>query len=191
MYYLMNKIPFLSNSWLLAFIFSQNNTAPFYYFPEMGLTADQVFDEIGSFGRFQLYILILFNILEWFWFGWPVLLMTFIAAEPKWKCVSNHGNNFNGNSSFNASITINSSLNVNSSNITTPLCPLTKPVGPGHDDYDYRCKIPRDLWEFEDTFTSVVTQVNRYVQQHNEMHVVHHFVFQNYRSSVPITLHLR
>lgn len=124
----------------------------------MGLTADQVFDEIGSFGRFQLYILILFNILEWFWFGWPVLLMTFIAAEPKWKCVSNQGNNFNGNSSFNASITINSSLNVNSSNITTPLCPLTKPVGPGHDDYDYRCKIPRDLWEFEDTFTSVVTQ---------------------------------
>lgn len=115
----------------------------------MGLTADQVFDRIGSFGRFQLLILFLFNILEWFWFGWPVLLMTFIAAEPKWRC-TNQGNAI-ANDTFNGSSALNNSAPI-------VLCPLTHPVGPGQKKYDLRCTIPRNLWEFEDTITSVVTQ---------------------------------
>jgi len=40
------------------------------------------------------------------------------------------------------------------------LCPLTHPVGPGQKNYDLRCTIPRNLWEFEDTITSIVTQVS-------------------------------
>lgn len=117
--------------------------------------------------------------------------MIFIVVEFKWKCVSNYGNNFNGNSSFNVSIIINFSLNVNLSNIIIFLCLLIKFVGFGYDDYDYCCKILRDLWEFEDIFIFVVIQVNRYVQQYNEMYVVYYFVFQNYCLSVFIILYFR
>ncbi|KAL9979756.1 hypothetical protein ACROYT_G017465 [Oculina patagonica] len=95
----------------------------------MALTADQLFEKIGSFGRYQLFILILANINEWFWFGWPVLLMTFIAAEPAWRCVGN---------------------------VTE--CPLNETMKPGHDNYTLRCDISRNSWEFVDDFTSVVTQ---------------------------------
>ncbi|KAJ7355088.1 hypothetical protein OS493_027877 [Desmophyllum pertusum] len=93
------------------------------------LTADGVFETIGSFGRYQLFILILFNIIEWFWFGWPVLLMTFIAAEPAWRCISNNTE-----------------------------CPLNGTMKPGGNNYDFRCNISRHSWEFVDDFTSVVTQ---------------------------------
>lgn len=95
----------------------------------MALSADQVFDVIGSFGRYQLFILILFNIIEWFWFGWPMLVMTFIAAEPAWRCKSN-----------------------------SSLCPLNGTFEPEHEHYKFRCHIPRNAWEFVDDFTSVVTQ---------------------------------
>ena len=97
----------------------------------MALSTDEVFEKIGSFGRYQLYILILFNIIEWFWFGWPVLLMTFIAAEPPWRCVAN-----------------------------VTRCPLNGTMEPGHDNYTFRCNIPRNDWEFVDDFTSVVTQAS-------------------------------
>ena len=129
-----------------------HSEAALLFLLEMGLTADQVFDRIGSFGRFQLLMLFLFNILEWFWFGWPVLLMTFIAAEPKWRC-TNQGNAI-ANDSFNGSSALNNSAPI-------VLCPLTHPVGPGQKNYDLRCTIPRNLWEFEDTMTSVVTQVSQ------------------------------
>ncbi|KAJ7372895.1 hypothetical protein OS493_016824 [Desmophyllum pertusum] len=95
----------------------------------MALTADGVFEKIGSFGRYQLLILILFNIIEWFWFGWPVLLMTFIAAEPAWRCISNNTQ-----------------------------CALNGTMKPGSNNYDFRCNISRKSWEFVDDFTSVVTQ---------------------------------
>lgn len=98
---------------------------------EMVLSADQVFEKIGSFGRYQLFILVLFNIIEWLWFGWPMLLMTFIAPEPAWRCNSN-----------------------------STECPLIGTVRPGHKNYTFRCDLPRNSWEFEDDFTSVVTQAS-------------------------------
>ena len=110
----------------------------------MALTADQVFDKIGSFGRYQLLILIMFNIFEWFWAGWPVLLMTFIAAEPSWRCKSNPGNSSLGNSSLGNSAE----------------CPLSGTMSPGSKNYNFRCNISRESWEFVDDFTSVVTQVS-------------------------------
>ena len=97
----------------------------------MALSTDDVFEKIGSFGRYQLFILILFNIIEWFWFGWPILLMTFIAAEPAWRCIGN---------------------------VTE--CPLNGTMKPGHDNYTLRCDISRKSWEFVDDFTSVVTQAS-------------------------------
>ena len=101
----------------------------------MALTADGVFEKIGSFGRYQLLILILFNIIEWFWFGWPVLLMTFIAAEPAWRCISNNTQ-----------------------------CALNGTMKPGSNNYDFRCNISRKSWEFVDDFTSVVTQVSLHLE---------------------------
>lgn len=139
-------------------MYVEENEAAISFSFRMGLTADQVFDKIGSFSRFQLLILFLFNILGWFWFGWPVLLMTFIAAEPKWRCINRGKAIFNGISVSNSSAVINASGGLNGS-VPTFLCPLNKAVGPGEKDYNLRCEIPRDLWEFEDTFTSVVTQV--------------------------------
>ena len=128
----------------------------------MALTADQLFEKIGSFGRFQLFILLMVNILEWFWFGWPVLLMTFIAAEPKWRCVSNQGNYINDSLSINSTGGINGSINSNSSmnSSNSILCPLDEAIGTFHKNYSLRCDIPRDSWEFVDDLTSVVTQVS-------------------------------
>lgn len=55
----------------------------------MALTVDQVFEKIGSFGRYQKLLLLGCNGLIFFWMGFAVLIMTFIAADPGWKCVAN------------------------------------------------------------------------------------------------------
>ena len=55
----------------------------------MGLTVDQVFNKIGSFGKYQKLLLLGCNGLVFFWFGFPVLIMTFLTADPGWKCVHN------------------------------------------------------------------------------------------------------
>jgi len=59
------------------------------FLTEMALTIDQVFDEIGSFGRYQRLLLLGCNGLVFVWFGFPVLIMTFINPDPGWKCVAN------------------------------------------------------------------------------------------------------
>ena len=55
----------------------------------MALTVDQVFDKIGSFGRYQLLLLLGCNGLVFLWFGFPVLIITLITPDPGWKCVAN------------------------------------------------------------------------------------------------------
>ncbi|CAH3161433.1 unnamed protein product [Porites lobata] len=95
----------------------------------MTLTTDQYLEKIGSFGRYQISLLIFLNGLMFFWFGWPVMIVAFITAEPAWKCVSN-----------------------------SSVCPLNGTMRPRHDNYSFRCDIPRDQWEFVDDFTSVVTE---------------------------------
>ena len=84
--------------------------------------------------------------------------MTFIAAEPKWRCVGNQGNYINSSIGMNSTGGINGSVSINSS--SRILCPLDEAMGPGHKNYSFRCNIPRDSWEFVDDFTSVVTQVS-------------------------------
>ncbi|KAL9952116.1 hypothetical protein ACROYT_G039324 [Oculina patagonica] len=76
-------------------------------------------------------MLIFGNILVWFWYGWPLLLSTFIAAEPGWRCV----------------------VKSNSSE-----CKVNGTVFPGDENYEHRCDISRNAWEFVDDFTSVVTE---------------------------------
>ena len=103
----------------------------FYSAAEMGLTVDQVLEYIGSFGYYQIRLLFILSFIEWFPVGFQVLLMTFIAAEPKWQCVAN------------------------SSECTVP--GLFKP---GHDYYKKRCNMNRSQWEFTNEFTSVATEAS-------------------------------
>ncbi|KAJ7383542.1 hypothetical protein OS493_027205 [Desmophyllum pertusum] len=97
----------------------------------MALTTDQYLEKIGSFGRYQITLLIFLNGLIFFWFGWPVMIVAFITAEPAWRCVAN-----------------------------SSVCQLAGTMKPRHDNYSFRCNISRDQWEFVDDFTSVVTEVD-------------------------------
>ena len=93
------------------------------------LTTDQVLEEIGSFGRYQIVLNIFFNFCYAFWWAIPVMGAIFIAGEPGWRCKNN------------------------------ATCPYNEPIYLGEDRYAYRCGIPREDWEFEDDFTSIVTEV--------------------------------
>lgn len=48
----------------------------------MPLTADEILEEVGSFGWFQKRLLILFNVLSSLLFGWAVMVTGIITAEP-------------------------------------------------------------------------------------------------------------
>lgn len=95
----------------------------------MALTTDQYLEKIGSFGRYQILLLVFLNGLIFFWFGWPVMIPIFITAEPPWRCVAN-----------------------------SSICKLNGTMKSRHPDYNFRCNISRDQWEFVDDFTSVVTE---------------------------------
>ena len=101
-------------------------------FAEMALTADEVLEEVGSFGWYQKRLLILFNLLSALLFGWAVMVTGIITAEPAWKCVQN-----------------------------SSVCSFDKKMSPGDEDYDHRCNISRSEWEFDDLLTSVVTEVRK------------------------------
>lgn len=96
----------------------------------MTLSADEVLEDVGSFGWFQKRLLILFNLLSSLLFGWAVMVTGIITAEPPWKCVKN-----------------------------SSVCLFDEPMAPGDDNYDYRCNISRNEWVFDDEMTSVVTEV--------------------------------
>lgn len=96
----------------------------------MALSADEALEEVGSFGWFQIRLLILFNLLSALLFGWAVMVTGIITAEPPWKCVKN-----------------------------SSVCLLDELMAPGDADYDYRCNISRSEWVFDDEMTSVVTEV--------------------------------
>ena len=66
------------------------------------------------------------------------MIVTFIAAEPNWKCVEGYKNNTVCR--FNNSITLTSV------------------------DYKARCKMPREAWTFVDDFTSIVSEVRKSIK---------------------------
>ena len=75
------------------------------------------------------------------------MLMTFIATEPGWRCMTN-----------------------------SSLCNVTGIFRPGDAGYNDRCekRLPRSEWEYEDSFTSSVTEV-----RHGLRHRLTHFVCMN------------
>lgn len=102
----------------------------------MALTADEVLIKIGSFGRYQFRLLIFANVLGFFWLAWPMLINTFITAEPGWRCVAN-----------------------------STECQMDGIVYTEDDNYNLRCNMSRAAWEFVGEYTSVVTQVQTVVSQ--------------------------
>ena len=94
------------------------------------MTVDQVFDKIGSFGRYQLLLVIGLNLLVFLWSSWPVMIMTFLTADPGWKCVAN-----------------------------SSVCPFNGTITSLSKNFEHRCDIPRSEWTFTDDLTSTVTEV--------------------------------
>lgn len=92
---------------------------------------DEVLEKIGSFGSYQIRLICLLGVLEWFVSGYQTLLMTFIAAEPKWRCVTN-----------------------------STKCNQPGEFTPKDDYYKSRCSMNRSEWEFTNEFTSIVTDVS-------------------------------
>ncbi|CAB4006947.1 organic cation transporter -like [Paramuricea clavata] len=98
----------------------------------MGYTIDDVFIKIGEFRQYQWYILTIFGYTLISLAAFPTMIVTFIAAEPDWKCVDGYMNN--------------------------TVCRFNKPITLTSDDYKARCKMPREAWTFVDDFTSTVTE---------------------------------
>ena len=102
----------------------------------MAISVDDVYKKIGEFRRYQCYILGIFGYTLFSLTAFPTMIVTFITAEPDWKCVDGYMNNTVCR--FNQSITLTS------------------------DDYKARCNMPREAWTFVDGFTSIVTEVRVY-----------------------------
>jgi hypothetical protein len=100
----------------------------------MVLTIDEVFIKIGTFRQYQWYLLTIMGYAVLSLSSFPIMIVTFITAEPEWKCVDGYMNN--------------------------TVCRFHKLITLTSDDYKARCKMPREAWTFVDDFTSAVTEVS-------------------------------
>ena len=99
----------------------------------MGKTVDEILEQIGQMGRFQISRLAMFAFVM-FPPTFHLLNMFFIAAEPPWQCVKN-----------------------------STECKLNGSFVPGDDDYDKRCDMNRSEWEYADfngPKDSIITEVS-------------------------------
>ena len=96
----------------------------------MAVSVDEVLSQIGGYGKYQILMLQLVGFIEFGLTSFNVMIITFIAGEPTWECVSN-----------------------------STICNITDTVDTTSDDYNARCDMPRSEWKFSDTFTSTVTEV--------------------------------
>ena len=98
----------------------------------MAVTIDDVFVKIGQFRQYQLYMVVIvgYTVLI---AAFSTMIVTFITAEPDWKCVDGYMNN--------------------------TVCRFNKSITLTNDDYKARCNMPREAWTFVDDFTSTVTEV--------------------------------
>ena len=101
----------------------------------MAVSIDAIFLKIGAFHQYQWYFLTIIGYGMVALAAFPIMIVSFITAEPDWKCVDGYMNNTVCR--FNTTITLTG------------------------DDYKARCKMPREAWTFVDDFTSVVTEVGR------------------------------
>ena len=97
----------------------------------MALTVDQVLERVGSFGLYQIRLLCVLSFLIWVPNGFQVMLLTFIGAEPGWKCVTN-----------------------------STKCNRIGTFSVGDDIYQQRYSMNRSDWTFTNEFTSIVTEVS-------------------------------
>jgi hypothetical protein len=72
----------------------------------MTTTIDEVFLKIGEFHRYQWLLLAIFGYVSLFLAAFSTMIVSFITAEPDWKCVDGYMNNTVCR--FNKSITLTS-----------------------------------------------------------------------------------
>ncbi|KAK3751158.1 hypothetical protein QZH41_015477 [Actinostola sp. cb2023] len=95
----------------------------------MTLSMDEMLHRIGSLGIYQTRLLLILSWVLLFNIGYPYLLLTFLIYEPPWKCVAN-----------------------------STVCTVTGDIKPGDANYNFRCDILREEWEFTGERTSVITE---------------------------------
>ena len=97
-------------------------------------TIDEVLALIGELGRCQLMVLAIVCALM-IPATFQYLITYFIAHSPPWRCKDN-----------------------------STLCLLKETIAASsHENYTYRCDVPREEWEYvEDATYSIVTQVRQY-----------------------------
>ena len=99
---------------------------------KMTLSIDEVFQEIGEFHKFQWLMLTIIGYTVFATGTFPVMIVTFITAEPNWQCVKG----------YNSSI-----------------CNFNESIGLTSKHYKDRCDMPREAWTYVEGFTSTVTEV--------------------------------
>ncbi|XP_046846066.1 solute carrier family 22 member 15-like [Xenia sp. Carnegie-2017] len=97
----------------------------------MTLSIDEVFQEIGEFHKFQWLMLTIIGYTVFATATFPVMIVTFITAEPNWQCVKG----------YNSSI-----------------CNFNESIGLTSKYYKDRCDMPREAWTYVEGFTSTVTE---------------------------------
>lgn len=55
----------------------------------MGFTVDDVFEEIGSMGRYQYTLVLVMGLMKMFGYAFQAMISTFLSAEPPWRCKDN------------------------------------------------------------------------------------------------------
>lgn len=106
----------------------------------MAVSVDDVLEEIGGYGRYQILMLQLVGLIEFGLSSFHVMIITFVAGEPTWECVAN-----------------------------STICNITGVVETISDHYTARCNMPRSEWKFSNTFTSTVTEVSVYKATQNHL----------------------
>ena len=109
----------------------------------MAVTVDEVLNQIGGYGKYQILMLQFVGFIEFGLSSFNVMIITFIAGEPTWECVSN-----------------------------STVCNMTGTIDTTSDDYKARCDMPRSEWKFSDTYTSVVSEVGK-MYCHAILHIFH------------------
>ena len=96
----------------------------------MVFTVDEALERVGGFGFFQKRLNIALGYGGWFVLSIQVLMNVFLIAEPAWQCVG-----------------------------SSTICNISGQMWPGFPNYHARCDMPRSEWEFDQEFTSLVTEV--------------------------------
>ncbi len=114
----------------------------------MAVSIDEMLKHIGEFRQYQWFVLCLLGYCLLTAGSFNAMIVTFITAEPDWKCVDGYMNNTVCR--FNKSITLTS------------------------DDYKARCEMPREAWTFVDDFSSIVTEVRNKNREKEHSRITHY-----------------